>query len=255
MAESVGDQAADGVEMLARERGAEEFVEGIDVGQRAHPPMQGFGLDDHVGRIVVIVFVFDFTDDLFEHVFDGEQAGDAAVFVDHEREVIAVAAKFAQQHIQPLGFGDEDRRAQHRAQRETVLLVIAQQVFGEQDADHVVARAVIDRKARVRGADHERNDLLGRRIDIDHVHLRALDHDVARAEFADAQHTFHHGKRIGVHQFALVRVVEHFEQLRAVFGLAQQQGREAFEEGMLLGGTLAVRRRTRSGRATMRVVH
>ena len=70
------------------------------------------------------------------------------------------ARKSLQQHVQALGFGDEDRRTQHVAHVELLLAgVIAQQVLGEQDADHVVLAFADHREARVRGLDHERDEL------------------------------------------------------------------------------------------------
>jgi hypothetical protein len=69
-------------------------------------------------RLVEVVFVLDVANDLFQHVFDGDQAGDAAVFVDHDRHVIARDAEFTQQDVEALGFGDEDDRAQPVAEVE-----------------------------------------------------------------------------------------------------------------------------------------
>jgi hypothetical protein len=103
--------------------------------------------------LVEVVFVLDVADDLLQHVLDGDQAGDAAVLVDHDRHVVARGAELAQQDVEALGFGNEDRRAQHVAQVELAPGEIAQQVLGEQDAEHVVL-AFADRpesaSARVR---------------------------------------------------------------------------------------------------------
>jgi hypothetical protein len=51
----------------------------------------------------------------FQHVLDGDQAGHAAELVDHDREVVAVAAEFAQQVVEPLALGHEGGGAQQRA--------------------------------------------------------------------------------------------------------------------------------------------
>ena len=82
-------------------------------------------------------------------------------------------------------------------------------------------------KARVRGLDDERNELVGRLADVDHVHLRARHHDVARLQLGDLQHAFDHRERVGVEQIALVRGAQQLDQLLAVLGLAHDEGRDA----------------------------
>ena len=52
------------------------------------------GLDHRVLVVVVVVLVVDVADDLLEHVLDGDEAGDAAVFVDDDRHVVAREAEF-----------------------------------------------------------------------------------------------------------------------------------------------------------------
>src|SRR4030095_5843329 len=43
----------------------------------------------------------------------GDRARGAAVFVDHDGHVVAAGAELAQQHVEALRLGDEDRGAQH----------------------------------------------------------------------------------------------------------------------------------------------
>ncbi len=69
--------------------------------------------------------------------------GDAAILIDDDRHMIAIAAKFLEQHVQTLGFGHEYHRPQELAHVEAVARRTAgtgraQQVFGEQHADDVV---------------------------------------------------------------------------------------------------------------------
>jgi hypothetical protein len=58
-----------------------------------------------------VELVLDLADDLLEHVLDGDQPGDAAELVDHDRQVVAVAAELAQQVVEALALGHEGRRA------------------------------------------------------------------------------------------------------------------------------------------------
>ena len=156
-------QAADGVVLLVGKVGAEGGVEIGDLRQRLDAVAPAGLGQDVVARLVEVVLVLDVADDLLEHVLDGDQAGHAAVLVHDDRHVVAAGAEFAQQHVQALGLGHEDRRAQHLAHVERLLAgVVAQQVLGEQHADHVVAVLADHREARVRRADHLGNEILHR---------------------------------------------------------------------------------------------
>ena len=98
--------------------------------------------------------------------------------------MITVGAKILEQHVQAFGFRDKHRGPQHVAHAELLLAgVEAQQVFGQQDADDMIAVAFKHRKARVVGLDDQRHEFVRCLGDIDHVHLRARDHDVAGLHF------------------------------------------------------------------------
>jgi hypothetical protein len=152
------------------------------------------------------------------------------VFVDHDGHVVAVGAEVAQQHVQALRLGNEDGRAQHVAHVETLVGVIAQQVLGQQDADHLVAFAVDGREARVRGFQHVRQPALDGLGDVDHVHLRAGHHDVAGGEIGNLEHAFDHRQGVGVDQVALLRVLQQFEQLGSVLGFGGNHRGQPFEQ-------------------------
>jgi len=125
--------------------------------------------------------------------------------------VVVVGAEVAQQHVELLRFRDEDGRTQHVAHIEGFLGVIAQQILGQQDADHLVAPAFDGRETRVLGVEHGRQPFFNRLADVDHVHLRTGDHDVARGQVRDLEHPLDHRQGVGVDQVALVRVVQDIE--------------------------------------------
>ena len=102
---------------------------------------------DIVVIFVKIIFVLDVADDLFENVFDGDQAADTGVFVEHHRYVVVRYAELAQQHIQPLGLGDEDGRTQPVAQAEFPIALHTQKILRQQQPDNVVAIAIDHREA------------------------------------------------------------------------------------------------------------
>ena len=103
---------------------------------------------------LLVELVLDLADDLLEHVLDRDQAGGVAELVDHDRQVVAVGAEVAQQLVQALALGHEHRRPQQRAQVQLGRALQLEQVLGHQDADDVVALALVDREARVAGVDH-----------------------------------------------------------------------------------------------------
>src|SRR4249919_1281373 len=82
VADRGGEQAADGVVFVVVEIGAEAFVKIADGRERIdHEMAVGLRCDQLVIVGGVVVLVVDLADDLFQHVLDGDQAGDAAVFV------------------------------------------------------------------------------------------------------------------------------------------------------------------------------
>src|ERR1700752_1766211 len=70
--------------------------------------------------ILDIELIVDLADDLLDDVLDCAQPGDAAVLIDHDRHVIAVAPEFLEQHIEPLRFRHEHRRTHVLADVETL---------------------------------------------------------------------------------------------------------------------------------------
>ena len=53
--------------------------------------------------------VVDLADDLLDDVLDGDDAGDAAVLVDDDRERRALALEVGEQVVERLGLGDDRR--------------------------------------------------------------------------------------------------------------------------------------------------
>ena len=72
-AQEVDDQAADGVELLVAEVGAEVAVEFVDARLRLDGELALAFLAD-VEIVIDVVLIADVADDLLEHVFDGDQA-------------------------------------------------------------------------------------------------------------------------------------------------------------------------------------
>ena len=49
---------------------------------------------NHHGLIGIVVLIVDFTDDFFQHVFNGNQAGNATMFIDYNGHVVARLPEF-----------------------------------------------------------------------------------------------------------------------------------------------------------------
>jgi hypothetical protein len=112
--------------------------------------------------------------------------------VDHDGQVIAVAAKIAQQVVQCLGLGHEHGGAQQRPDVQLGRALKLEQVLGQQDADDVLAVTLDHRKARVCSIDDDVQDLVVRGIDVDQIHPRRGHHHVAGRKLGHSDHAFEH---------------------------------------------------------------
>ena len=217
VAHLVRDQAADGVEVLFRIRGRQRHAEGLrDAfdGGVAADPVSAVGQPEDVALVLVDVeLVLDLAHDLLEHVLDGDQTRDPAELVDHDGQVIAVAAELAQQVVQRLGLGHEHGGAQQRPDVQLGRALQLEQVLGQQDADDVLAVALDHRKARVRRVDDDVQDLVIRRIDVDQVHARRGHHHVAGRKLGHADDALEHHARVGPDDVVVFGVGQGLDQL------------------------------------------
>src|SRR5690606_29220783 len=82
VAEVLRHEAADRVDVLVLDVDPEQFADLVGAEAGAHAITSGGELDDLVGTRVVLVV--DLADELFEQVFERDDAGDSAVLVDRE---------------------------------------------------------------------------------------------------------------------------------------------------------------------------
>ncbi len=92
------------------------------------------------------MLVGDVADDGFEEVFDGDDAGDAAVLIDDDAHVLLFGLHLAEELGDHLGFGDEGGGALDLGDGagDGVGVGDLEEVVGEGDAGDVVERAVED---------------------------------------------------------------------------------------------------------------
>ena len=137
-------------------------------------------------------------EELLERLKNEGSNSPAAVLVDDDGHVIARDAEFAQQYVEPLGFGNEDHRPQRGAEIEIRVDLEPQQILGEHDPQHIVAVAIDHRKARVGSFDDGGNNPGHRLIDIDDVHQGARNHHVDDPGFRGGKRPLDDGQRVGV---------------------------------------------------------
>ena len=160
-AELVRDQAADGVELVGRQRDAEGLVDRVDRRRRRRRA----GCRRPACRCSTRRRCSSNSSSISPTISSSTSSivirpGGVAELVDDDRQVVAVDAEVAQQVVQALRLGHEDRRPQQRAQVQVGRALQLQQVLGHQDADDVVALALEDRKARVAGVDDDVQQLV-----------------------------------------------------------------------------------------------
>ena len=224
MFEAVGNEPADRFAVVVPKFGGEVFVEGFDFEVRSHAPAVRRFLNDDARRIVPVEFVRDVPHDLLEHVFDRDEARDAAEFVDDERKVTARALEVAQKDVDRLRFGNEARRPQELAHVEFGIDHEAQKVLGVQNPLHVVKIAVHGGKARVTAFDHGSDPIVKRPREIDLLHLCTRNHQVVRPQIRDLQGPLHHGERLLVHDVVRLGVAHETQKSAAVFDLFIMKG-------------------------------
>src|SRR5690554_4216327 len=145
--------AAYGVELFFIQVGVEVFVKVIN---------RSDGLDCKrtiltkldMGFFIKVVFVLNLTNYLFKHIFNGDQAGGAAILVNHDGHVIAVFLEFLEQLIKALALGHEcewPKDFTYMIPVEIIAQCQWQQVFGQEYANNVIRAVTNNRKATVGG--------------------------------------------------------------------------------------------------------
>ena len=138
-----------------------------------------------------IVFVFDFAEDLFEDVFEGDDAGGGAVLIDDDGHVGIVGAEDVDQVGQRAGFGDEDGHAHDVAQVELGGAFAehqdVDQVLQMDDADDLIGAFFEDGEAGELVFVEEDEELFEGRVDGHGDHVAAGDHDLAGGVFFELE--------------------------------------------------------------------
>ena len=104
--EVIHDEPAEGFVGALGGEVSEVFFQFIETDETGDSPGAGGVLVEFLLFFFVVVFVVDVAEDFFDDVFDGDEAGGAAVFVFHEDDLGAGGADGVEDGVAVEGFGD-----------------------------------------------------------------------------------------------------------------------------------------------------
>jgi hypothetical protein len=166
---------------------------------------------------------------------------DAAIFIGDDGHVNPRTAHLAQQHVETLGLGHVHRRPHEFLDVERRAIGgrgDAQQVLGEQDADHLFAILVHHRKARVPAVDDRPQQHVGFVIAVQHRHLRARHHDVAHLDVPHRENALEHRQSIAFEHTPRRGAAQVFDDLTAILCFAGHAPRQLAQPGAAGAGFL-----------------
>src|SRR5262249_2070929 len=125
-------------------------------------------------------------DDFFQEIFDRDEAGRAAIFVDDDRDLGLLALELLEELGYALALGDDNRGAQERPHRSCIVRrVEADEILDENEPDGVVEALVENRDSRVLLLPEARAEFPdGRRL-IQRNDVRPRRHDFADQRIAE----------------------------------------------------------------------
>src|SRR5215475_2433009 len=141
----------------------------------------------------LVVFVLDFADDLFEYVFERQNALDAAVFVDDYRQMDAAILQTLQDVAESGRVRNEDRLAHDIFQIEAALFEQeGHDVLAVKHADNLVEIPFVDGQARIARDLKLAHDLLKTGALFERHDLGSRDHDFARGQVGEIEDVVNH---------------------------------------------------------------
>src|SRR5215475_7036936 len=141
----------------------------------------------------LVVFVLNLADDLFEYVFERQNALDAAVFVDDYRQMDAAILQTLQDVAESGRVRNEDRLAHDIFQIEAVLFEQeGHDVLAVKHADYLVEIPIVDGQARIARDLELAHDLLKTGALFERHDLGARDHNFARGQVGEFEDVVDH---------------------------------------------------------------
>src|SRR5262249_15038265 len=151
-------------------------------GEDAFPALAEFRGQD------LVMFVLDLADDLFEYVFERQNALDAAVFVDDYRQMDAAFLQALQNVAEPGGVRKQDRLAHDLCQIEFALFEQEwHDVLAVQHAGDLVEIPVVNWQARITRDLELADDFLKTGALFESHDFSTRDHDFARRQVGEIE--------------------------------------------------------------------
>ena len=114
------------------------------------------GVQKTVVDLLVVKLVRDFTHDFFQHVFQGDDATRAAVFVDNDRQMHLAFLKFPEKVVDFLALGHEHGGANALVPQQVVFVKLGNEVLDVKDTDDLVGGSFVNRNSTEAGGDNGR---------------------------------------------------------------------------------------------------
>src|SRR3954447_5964120 len=172
------NQSGHGLVVVAFQLGIEQILQRLDAQLAADHVFAVAEVDDR--SFVFLVLVRDLADDLFDDVFDRDDARRAAVFVDNHRHLNVLALKLAQQFRHFFRLADEVRRTRDLGRRRRLVLDQRFEDFLDvNDADDLVDAPLVNRDARVFRIAEEPRQFIERMRGVERQHVDAWRHQLA----------------------------------------------------------------------------
>ena len=127
--------------------------------------------------------------------------------------MVAVVTELPQQIVQALALGHKHRRPQQGADVQLRGALQLEQVFGQQNADHVFSLAFVHRKARMRRVDHLVHQHIHGVFDVEQIHPGRRHHDIASGHVGHADHTLDHQTALGIDDLVVLGLRQSLDQL------------------------------------------
>src|SRR5690606_17952551 len=157
-------------------------------------------LDERPGGPALV----DVADDLFEQILEGDDAGGAAMLVQHDGHVRALPLHDPQYIVQGHGLGYGWHRARIAGCDRPFCRNNLQQVLDVQHAGDVIQIALVDRIPRMPGFRDDAHDLVRRRVDGNARHPDTRHHGFSRVEIAELEQLTQDAACIGFDDAALL---------------------------------------------------
>ncbi len=158
----------------------------------------------------LIGFIVNVADDFFKQVFQRNQTGGAAVFIDNDCQVNLFLLHIAEQRVSMNGFRNKVNRGKQVAERFRGAAANVQQVFPrQQNAQNIIGIFAADRQTGETAVHNGFVDIFRRVVRPDDGHILAVNHEVAGCGVVEFKDVVDHFAFFGFNRAAFFTEVNH----------------------------------------------